>query len=75
MTHEKSLSGLIIDAVNDLNQLKELRQLLDVALDKVPDKITLLVDTYQTMSEPHLDGLDRTLNEILEVLIGNDAVK
>lgn len=59
---------LIITALDELHQLRQLQALIDLAAEKMDtttnDKVSLLVQVYQNMTQGHFKSLQDALEEL-----------
>lgn len=67
----KNLTSLVIDALEELGQIKALLPLLEISLDldyptpqTTADRYELLVSSFVTMSEPWFENLTFSLERI-----------
>lgn len=70
-----NLIGLVLDALDDYNQIKDLHELLSACLDKQldKDKMLILVDTLLSAAEPHLEEMSLSLEKIRKLVAGTSA--
>jgi hypothetical protein len=70
MTHDE-LQGLLLNMVDDLNHLKRSREYLEIALEQLDDsddkctvRLELLLSTYLSVINCHLDELDSVFRKL-----------
>lgn len=57
-TRNESVKVLITRALDEFNQIKEYHKLLSIASDDAPEHSELLLQCYQTLSQPHWEELE-----------------
>jgi len=77
----RNLNGLVIFALDELNRIQTLQDLLEIYLEQgeeLPEKraarAELLVSSYVCQMEPHLDELRVLLERIRKLLKGDEIV-
>jgi len=65
-----SLNSLVISSLDEINQVKELQQILKIALDRNAQDMALLMNSYLILVEEHINDLDELLQEIKLVVRG-----
>jgi hypothetical protein len=70
MNNRDGLSWFLVQALDDFNRLKELRQFLELAEEK-PEYLALLLETYTSLTEPHFDNLEINLQNAYQAIHGD----
>lgn len=77
----RNLSSLIIDALDELDRIETLQDLLEIyleqgeePLEKRAARAELLVSSYLCQTEPHFDGLKLLLERIRELLKSGEMI-